>query len=51
MRCTLATAAGWLDARLEGDDAGFYGVSVDSRAIEAGMLFVALRGPNHDGHD
>jgi UDP-N-acetylmuramoyl-tripeptide--D-alanyl-D-alanine ligase len=51
IRCTLATAAGWLDARLEGDDAGFYGVSVDSRAIEAGMLFVALRGPNHDGHD
>jgi UDP-N-acetylmuramoyl-tripeptide--D-alanyl-D-alanine ligase len=51
IRSTLATVAGWLDARLEGGDAEFYGVSTDSRAIEAGMLFIALRGPNHDGHD
>ena len=27
------------------------GVSIDSRGIAAGELFVALRGPNHDGHD
>ncbi len=27
------------------------GVSIDSRSIEAGDLFVALAGPNHDGHD
>ena len=27
------------------------GVSIDSRTIAAGELFVALRGPNHDGHD
>ena len=27
------------------------GVSIDSRTLEAGDLFVALRGPNHDGHD
>ena len=26
------------------------GVSIDSRNIAAGELFVALRGPNHDGH-
>ncbi|MEQ8195637.1 MAG: UDP-N-acetylmuramoylalanyl-D-glutamyl-2,6-diaminopimelate--D-alanyl-D-alanine ligase [Rhodospirillales bacterium] len=26
------------------------GVSIDSRTIEAGDLFVALQGPNHDGH-
>jgi UDP-N-acetylmuramoyl-tripeptide--D-alanyl-D-alanine ligase len=26
------------------------GVSIDSRAIEAGDLFVAIRGPNTDGH-
>ena len=27
------------------------GVSIDSRNLAAGDLFVALRGPNHDGHD
>jgi UDP-N-acetylmuramoyl-tripeptide--D-alanyl-D-alanine ligase len=27
------------------------GVSIDSRSLAAGDLFVALRGPNHDGHD
>ncbi len=26
------------------------GVSIDSRRIEAGDLFVAIRGPRHDGH-
>ncbi|HEY6007065.1 MAG TPA: UDP-N-acetylmuramoyl-tripeptide--D-alanyl-D-alanine ligase, partial [Geobacteraceae bacterium] len=30
--------------------AGVSGVSSDSRTIEAGELFVALRGPNFDGH-
>ncbi len=27
------------------------GVSIDTRGLAAGDLFVALRGPNHDGHD
>src|SRR5215469_5844934 len=27
------------------------GVSIDTRTIAAGDLFVALRGPNHDGHN
>ena len=27
------------------------GVSIDSRSLAPGDLFVALRGPNHDGHD
>src|SRR5580698_8595280 len=27
------------------------GWSIDSRTIERGDLFFALRGPNHDGHD
>ena len=27
------------------------GVSIDTRTLVAGDLFVALRGPNHDGHD
>ncbi len=48
---TLAQAAQWLGAELRGTDCEFHGVSSDTRTIEAGMLFVALRGPNHDGHD
>ena len=28
-----------------------YGVSIDSRSVEKGDLFVALAGPSHDGHD
>ena len=27
------------------------GVAIDSRSLEPGDLFIALRGPNHDGHD
>jgi len=27
-----------------------HGVSIDSRSVEKGDLFVALTGPNHDGH-
>ncbi len=27
------------------------GVSIDTRSLAAGDLFVALHGPNHDGHD
>src|SRR5580693_2983624 len=28
-----------------------HGVSIDSRTVKAGDLFVALKGPTHDGHD
>ncbi len=27
------------------------GVSIDTRTLNSGDLFIALRGPNHDGHD
>jgi UDP-N-acetylmuramoyl-tripeptide--D-alanyl-D-alanine ligase len=27
------------------------GVAIDSRTVAPGELFIALRGPNHDGHD
>ena len=48
---TLKAIAGALDGRLLGDDARFSSVSTDSRQIAAGQLFVALSGPNFDGHD
>ena len=31
-------------------DASFVGCSTDTRSLESGQLFVALRGPNFDGH-
>ncbi|WP_426113746.1 UDP-N-acetylmuramoyl-tripeptide--D-alanyl-D-alanine ligase [Pseudomonas sp. DSP3-2-2] len=40
-----------LDARQVGEDCTFDGVSIDSRAIVPGQLFVALTGPRFDGHD
>ena len=46
---TLSTAAGIVNGRLHGSDAGFRGVSTDTRSLEPGNLFVALKGPNFDG--
>ncbi len=40
-----------LHARLLGDDGVFHGVCTDSRRLRAGELFVALAGPNFNGHD
>jgi UDP-N-acetylmuramoyl-tripeptide--D-alanyl-D-alanine ligase len=40
-----------LQACLLGDDVAFSGVSIDSRAITPGQLFIALAGPRFDGHD
>ncbi|PVZ16116.1 MULTISPECIES: UDP-N-acetylmuramoyl-tripeptide--D-alanyl-D-alanine ligase [unclassified Pseudomonas] len=48
---TLSAIAGPLQGRLVGADMPFTGVSIDSRAIGAGQLFVALAGPRFDGHD
>ncbi|MGH9759013.1 MAG: Mur ligase domain-containing protein, partial [Candidatus Acidiferrales bacterium] len=31
--------------------AGLAGVSIDSRTLQPGELFLAIRGPRHDGHD
>jgi UDP-N-acetylmuramoyl-tripeptide--D-alanyl-D-alanine ligase len=48
---TLAEAARALGATMVGADVRFSSVSADSRTIEAGALFVALRGERFDGHD
>src|SRR5476649_2744197 len=47
----LSEVANALSARLLATDASFNGVSIDSRAIQPGQLFVALTGPRFDGHD
>ena len=40
-----------LAGRLHGNDAKFIGVSIDSRTLSAGELFVAIHGERFDGHD
>jgi UDP-N-acetylmuramoyl-tripeptide--D-alanyl-D-alanine ligase len=54
MRWTIAQVAGTLGARPgAGLDpvARVAGVSIDSRTLRAGELFIAIHGPRHDGHD
>jgi UDP-N-acetylmuramoyl-tripeptide--D-alanyl-D-alanine ligase len=48
---TLAHAATVLGGELRGTDARFAGVCTDSRTLQTGDLFVALRGERYDGHD
>ncbi|WP_394561617.1 UDP-N-acetylmuramoyl-tripeptide--D-alanyl-D-alanine ligase [Aquipseudomonas alcaligenes] len=47
----LSEVAQALGARVVGADVAFSAVSTDSRKIEAGQLFIALVGPNFDGHN
>lgn len=47
---SLAEAALAMDTTLRGDDAPFLGCSTDSRTLESGALFFALRGEQFDGH-
>ncbi|HEY6611250.1 MAG TPA: Mur ligase family protein, partial [Pseudomonas sp.] len=47
----LSSVLGALKGKLAGADAFFNGVSIDSRSIEPGQLFVALSGERFDGHD
>ena len=54
MRWTIAQVAGVLVARAgTGLDplARLAGVSIDSRSVRSGELFIAIHGPRHDGHD
>ena len=47
----LSEAAEAAGGQLSGPDAAYDGVSTDTRNIKPGQLFVALKGPNFDGHD
>lgn len=50
---SLAEAKSWLGAECPAEDlasVNFTGVSTDTRTLEQGQLFVALRGENFDGH-
>ena len=39
------------NSQLLGDDQVISGLSIDTRTIQSGELFIALKGPNFDGHD
>ncbi|MDG0812198.1 UDP-N-acetylmuramoyl-tripeptide--D-alanyl-D-alanine ligase [Cohnella rhizosphaerae] len=55
IRATLSEVAAWCGAELQGTPAGaepdIAGVSIDSRSIGAGQLFVPIAGERFDGHD
>jgi len=46
----LSEVAAAMVGRLNGADRSFKGVSIDSRTLKPGELFIALRGPHFDGH-
>ena len=48
---TAAETAAATGGRATGPDWAATGVSIDSRTVSPGDLFVALSGPNFDGHD
>ena len=50
-RASLSDCERMLGAELLGDDAEARGVGIDSRTLEPGALFVAVRGERFDGHD
>jgi UDP-N-acetylmuramoyl-tripeptide--D-alanyl-D-alanine ligase len=49
MKRTLKDAAEAVGGRLAGEDRPYGAVATDSRTLNPGSLFVALRGPNFDG--
>jgi len=51
MTMPLSEAAQVLNAKQWGEDVTFRGISTDTRTLREGNLFVALQGPNFDGHD
>jgi UDP-N-acetylmuramoyl-tripeptide--D-alanyl-D-alanine ligase len=50
MKARLSEAAAAMGGKLTGRDGEFHGVSIDSRTLEPGQLFFALRGERFDGH-
>ena len=46
----LSQVARWVEGRHIGADATITSVSIDTRTLRPGALFVALRGERHDGH-
>ena len=51
MKMLLSHIAGFVNGRLTGEDVGIDSVSIDTRALKPGQLYVAIKGPRFDGND
>lgn len=50
-RFNIRQLASWLGLDWTGESLDIGAISTDTRSLRSGELFVALTGPNHDGHD
>lgn len=48
---TLATAAAQTQGRYTGTAIPYNGISIDTRTLQPGELYIAIQGPTHNGHD
>ena len=39
------------ESRLLGDDTSFVGAGIDTRTLQQGSLYIAIKGERFDGHD
>lgn len=46
----LTDIAGVTEGKLVGDNIAIDAIGTDSRALTKGQVFLALKGPNFDGH-
>lgn len=51
LNLSLSTIAKWVDGQLIGADNDITGVSTDTRSLQQGDLFVALKGERFDAHE
>jgi len=47
----LSKAAQYMHGHLKGEDSDFRSVSIDTRSLQAGALYLAIKGDRFDGHD
>jgi UDP-N-acetylmuramoyl-tripeptide--D-alanyl-D-alanine ligase len=51
MRLLLSEICGWVGGELIGDDVTVSSVSIDTRTIQPGALYIAIKGHTFDGND
>ncbi len=51
IKASLSSCVECLQGTLLGEDVSFEGISTDTRTLQPGNLFIALTGPQFDGHD
>jgi len=51
MKFKLSEITTALDADLINEDRECDGISIDTRTLQPNNLYIAIKGPNHDGHD